>query len=277
MSTENTYIVLENGRANRRYWLDLWAYRSLLLQLARRDVAVHYRQTLIGGLWALIRPLATVAVLTIVFSRVAKLNSEGGAPYSLYVLAAMVPWQLFATVLAESSNSLINNANLVSKVYFPRMVVPLSTVGVPAIDMLVMLPCLAGLMGYHGWVPSMRLLVLPLFLLLAALVALGFGLFLCSLNVKYRDVRYVIPFILQFGVYLSPIGYASSKVPSEYALAYHLNPMVFVIDGVRWSLLGVGDPFRDGYWVVSVAVAVLAVMAGVKLFRSTERSFVDVI
>jgi lipopolysaccharide transport system permease protein len=269
--------VLEPGRADRRYWYDLWVFRELLFQLARRDVAVHYKQTIIGGLWAVVRPLVTVVILTVVFSRVAKLDADGGVWYPLYVLAAMIPWQLFAAVLGESSNSLVNNANLVSKVYFPRMLVPLSAVGVPLVDLAVMLPILAVLMAYAGVAPPWQVVFAPLFLLFALVTALGFGLALCSLNVKYRDVRYVIPFILQFGVYLSPIGYATSKVPAEYQLAYHLNPMVFAIDGMRWSLLGVGDPFAGGGWAVSVAVTLLAVVVGVRYFRATEKTFADVI
>lgn len=270
-------IVLEPGRADRRYWYDLWAFRELLFQLARRDVAVHYKQTVIGGLWAVVRPLVTVAILTVVFSRVAKLDADGGVWYPLYVLAAMIPWQLFASVLGESSNSLVNNANLVSKVYFPRMLVPLSAVGVPLVDLAVMLPILAVLMAYAGTAPPWQVVFAPLFLLFALATALGFGLTLCSLNVKYRDVRYVIPFVLQFGVYLSPIGYATSKVPAEYQLAYHLNPMVFALDGMRWSLLGVGDPFAGGGWAVSVAVTLIAVVVGVRYFRATEKTFADVI
>ncbi len=270
-------VILEPGRADRRYWYDLWVYRELLLQLARRDVAVHYKQTVIGGLWAVVRPLVTVVILTVVFSRVAKLDADGGVWYPLYVLAAMIPWQLFAAVLGESSNSLVNNANLVSKVYFPRMLVPLSSVGVPLVDLAVMVPILAVLMAYAGVAPPWQVVFAPLFLLFALVTALGFGLALCSLNVKYRDVRYVIPFILQFGVYLSPIGYATSKVPAEYQLAYHLNPMVFAIDGMRWSLLGVGDPFAGGGWAVSVAVTLIAGVVGVRYFRATEKTFADVI
>jgi lipopolysaccharide transport system permease protein len=270
-------LILEPGRADRQYWRDLWTYRELLFQLARRDVAVHYKQTLIGGLWAIVRPLVTVLILTVVFSRVAKLEADGGVWYPLFVLAAMIPWQFFATVLGESSNSLINNANLVSKVYFPRMLVPFSSVGVPLVDLVVMLPILAILMVYAGTIPSWPIVFAPIFLVFALFSAVGFGLALCSLNVTYRDVRYVIPFVLQFGVYLSPIGYATSQVPAEYQLAYHLNPMVFAIDGMRWSLLGVGDPFAGGGWLVSMAVTLVALVLGVRYFRKTEKTFADVI
>jgi lipopolysaccharide transport system permease protein len=270
-------LVLEPGRADRLYWRDLWAFRGLLFQLARRDIAVHYKQTVIGGLWAVARPLVTVVILTVVFSRVAKLEADGGVWYPLFVLAGMLPWQFFASLLGESSNSLVGNANLVSKVYFPRLLVPLSALGVPLVDMLVLTPFLAGMMVYAGVVPGWQLVFAPLFLLLGAVPALGFGFGLCALNVKFRDVRYLIPFILQFGVYVSPIGYATSQVPAEYQLLYHLNPMVFVIDGLRWSLLGVGDPFAGGGWVVSSAVLLIALAVGVWYFRHTERTFADVI
>lgn len=270
-------LVLEAGRADRQYWRDLWAFRELLFQLARRDVAVHYKQTVIGGLWAVARPLVTVVILTVVFSRVAGLEADGGVWYPLFVLAGMLAWQFFAAILGESSNSLVNNANLVSKVYFPRLLVPLSAVGVPLLDMLVLSPFLIGMMVYAGVVPPWQLVFAPLFLLLAAVTALGVGFGLCALNVKYRDVRYVIPFILQFGVYVSPIGYATSKVPPDYQVVYHLNPMVFVIDGLRWSVLGVGDPFAGGGWLVSLAVSIVALLAGVWYFRRTERTFADVI
>jgi lipopolysaccharide transport system permease protein len=272
-----TPLILEAGRADRQYWRDLWAYREILWQLARRDVAVHYKQTLIGAAWAVIRPLVTVVILTVVFSRVARLDADGGVWYPLFVLAGMIPWQLFAAILSESSNSLVNNANLVSKVYFPRLLVPLSSLGVPTVDLAVMLPILITIMLLGGVIPGAALLAFPLFLAFAAFSALGFGLGLCALNVQYRDVRYVIPFVLQFGVYVSPIGYATSKVPEEFRLAYHLNPMTFAIDGVRWSLLGVGNPFAGWGWVVSLGVASLGWWLGLRHFRRTERSFADVI
>ncbi|MBU6275052.1 MAG: ABC transporter permease [Planctomycetes bacterium] len=278
MSSESrNQLILESGRADRQYWKDLWTFRELLFQLVRRDVSVHYKQTVIGAAWAVVRPLVTVVILTMVFSRVAKLNADGGIWYPLYVLVGMTAWQLFASVLGESSNSLVANANLVSKVYFPRMLVPLSTIGVPLVDLAVMVPILAVMMAIGGVVPQWRVIFAPIFLLLALAAAIGLGLVLSSLNVKYRDVRYVIPFVLQFGVYISPIGYPTSRVPAEYQLAYHLNPMVLAIDGMRWSLLGVGNPFAGGAWLVSVAVTLAALYAGVQYFRRTEKNFADVI
>jgi lipopolysaccharide transport system permease protein len=270
-------VVLEPGRAERRYWRDLWEYRELLFFLAWRDVAVHYKQTLIGVAWAIIRPLLTVVIFTIIFGRIARLPADGGVWYPLLVLAGMLPWQFFATALGESANSLVANSNLISKVYFPRMLVPLSSVGVPLVDLGVSLPLVGLLMAYQGVVPPWQVVLVPLFILLAAAAATGFGLLLCALNVRYRDVRYVIPFLVQFGLFLSPVGFSTAVVPEEWRLLFHLNPMVFAIDGMRWSLLGVGDPFAGGGWVISLAVTVVLIVLGVRYFRKTERTFADVI
>ena len=270
-------IVLEAGRADRLYWQDIWGFRDLLLQLAKRDVSVHYKQAAIGAAWALIRPLATVLILTAVFSRVAKLEADGGVWYPLLVLTGTLPWQFFAGILSESSNSLVANSNLISKVYFPRMLVPLSAVGVQLVDLIVVLPIVAAMMAYTGWAPPVQVVLLPVFLVLAAVAAVGFGLGLCALNVRYRDVRYALPFVIQFGVFLSPIGYSTSKVPAEYQLLFHLNPMAFVIDGVRWSLLGVGNPFAGGGWLVSLAVIAVTLVLSARYFRATEKTFADAI
>jgi lipopolysaccharide transport system permease protein len=270
-------IVLEPGRAGRRYWRDLWEYRELLYFLAWRDVAVHYKQTVIGVAWAVLRPLTTMVIFTVIFSRIAGLPSEGGVWYPLLVLAGMLVWQFFATVLSESANSLVANSNLVSKVYFPRMLVPLSSVGVPLVDLAVLLPLMGVLMAYKGVAPPWQIVFAPLFILLAAAVALGFGLLLCALNVRFRDVRYVLPYIVQLGLFLSPVGFSTTVVPQEWRLLFHLNPIVFVIDGMRWSLLGVGDPFDGGGWALSLAVTIVLVVLGVLYFRKTERTFADVI
>lgn len=270
-------VILEPGRADRRYWRDLVEYRELLGFLAWRDVSVHYKQTVIGVAWAVLRPLLTMVILTFIFSRVAKLPADGAVWYPLFVLAGMLVWQFAAGVLSEASNSLVANANLVSKVYFPRMLVPLAGLGVPTADLLVTLPIVGLLMVYAGHAPPWQVVFLPLFVLFAACVALAFGLLFCALNVRFRDVRYVLPFVIQFGVYLTPVGYSTGIVPAEYRWAYNLNPMVLAVDGVRWSLLGVGDPFAGGYWVASVAVTALAGWAGVRYFRATERTFADVI
>lgn len=270
-------LVLEAGRAASRYWLDLWEYRELLFFLAWRDIAVHYKQTIIGMAWAVIRPLTTMLIFTFVFSRIAKLPADEGVWYPLFILAALLPWQFFAAILGESANSLVANSNLISKVYFPRMLVPLSTLGVPLVDFLVSIPIMGLLMVYAGWTPAWQIVFAPLFLLLAATLALGFGLMLCALNVRFRDVRYVIPFILQIGLFLSPVGFSTSIVPEDWRLAFSLNPMVFVIDGMRWSVLGVGDPFASGGWPLSLAVTSVMLVIGIRYFRKTERTFADVI
>jgi lipopolysaccharide transport system permease protein len=275
-------IVLEPGRSDRHYWRDLWEYRELLYFLAWRDIAVHYKQTIIGVAWAVIRPLSTMIIFTLIFGRIANLQADklpNGKEvwYPLLVLAGMLPWQFFATTLNESANSLINNTNLISKVYFPRMLVPLSSVGVPLVDLGVSLPLLVLMMVSKDTVPPWQVVFAPLFILLAAAAALGFGLLLCALNVRYRDVRYVIPFIVQFGLFLSPIGFSTSNVPSQWRLVFDLNPMVFVIDGLRWSLLGIGDPFASGGWVLSLLVTAALIVLGTRYFRNAERTFADVI
>ena len=269
-------IIIEPGRAGRQYRRDLWRYRELLFFLAWRDVAVRYKQTVIGVAWALIPPLATMLVFVLVFSKVAHLPSEG-VPYPLLVLAGMLPWQLFASALGESSNSLVGNANLISKVYFPRLVVPLSSLAVGLIDFLIGLPVLAVLMIAYGVAPGWQLVFLPLFVALALASAWSLGLWLCALNVRYRDVRYVIPFIVQFGLYVSPVGYSTAIVPSEWRWLFALNPMAGVIEGVRWSLFGTPPPFAEPGFAVSLALTAALLAGGVWYFRRTERTFADVI
>jgi lipopolysaccharide transport system permease protein len=269
-------IVLEHGRADRHYWLDLWRYRELLVFLAWRDVSVHYKQTLIGVAWAVLRPVSTMLVFTLVFSKVARLPSDG-VPYLLLVLGGMLPWQLFATSLGESSNSLVGNANLISKVYFPRLLVPLSSLGVALVDFAISLPVLVGLLVYYEVAPTWRLLALPLFVVFALAAAVGAGFWLAALNVRYRDVRYVIPFLMQFGMYLSPVGYSTSAAPEGWRWVFLLNPMAAVIDGVRWSLFGTEPPCGWAGFAVALGVVLVLLAGGVSYFRKTERTFVDVI
>ncbi len=269
-------LIIEPGRSAKNYWGDLWRYRELLYTLAWRDISVHYKQTVIGIAWAVIRPLTTVLVFTLVFSRIAGLTSES-VPYVLLVMAGVLPWQMFATCLGESSNSLVANGNLVSKVYFPRLLVPLSSLAVGMVDFLVTLPFLFGLCLYYEIWPTWRIVTLPAFVVLAFISANSLGLWLCALNVRYRDVRYIIPFLLQFGLYLSPIGYSSSRVPQEYRWLYDLNPMVGVIDGFRWSLFGGRSPFESPSFYISFALVAAMLYGGVRYFRKTERTFADVI
>jgi lipopolysaccharide transport system permease protein len=271
-------LVIKAGRTERLYWRDLWRYRELLFLLAYRDIAVHYKQTVIGIAWALLRPLVTMLVFVFVFSMVARLPS-GDVPYPLLVLAGMLPWQMFATALSESSNSLVNNANLVAKVYFPRLVVPLSALMVGLVDFLVCLPVLIVLMIVWEVTPTWRLAFLPLFMGLALTAACGLGLWLCALNVRYRDVRYIIPFVVQFGLYLSPVGYTSAIVPSQWRALYRINPMAGVIDGIRWSLFGpsVEPPFAEPSFAISLVLVAAMLVGGLWYFRRTERTFADVI
>jgi lipopolysaccharide transport system permease protein len=271
-------VILEPGRLERQYWRDLWRYRELLGFLAWRDVVVHYKQTLIGVAWAVLRPLATTAVFVLVFSRLAKVPRPPGVDSSaLLVLAGMLPWQLFATTLSEASNSLVTNSHLISKIYFPRLLIPLAAVAVSLVDLLVSLPVLAALMAWEGhYPPAWRLLALPLLVALAAAAALGAGLWLAALNVRYRDVRYLIPFLVQFGLYLSPVGFSIDVVPHAYRPLYALNPMVAVIEGFRWALLGT-DSLDGTALGLSAAVTAVLLAGGLWYFRRTERTFADVI
>jgi lipopolysaccharide transport system permease protein len=270
-------VVIEAERSGRHYWRDLWRYRELFFFLAWRDILVRYKQTAIGIAWSVVRPLLTMLAFTFVFGRLANLPSEGGAPYPILVFAAMLPWQFFSLALSESSMSLVSNANLVSKIYFPRLIVPASTVMVNVVDFLISFALLLALMLGFQFVPDWKMLLVPLFLLLACVTSLGAGLWLSALTVKYRDFRYVVPFIAQFGLYISPVGFTSSIIPDEWRLLYSLNPMVGVIDGFRWALLG----SHAGLYLPGVGLSVIVSLAlawgGMRYFRATERWFADVI
>lgn len=284
LSTRNCYkmtqqtpeLIIEAGRIERQYWQDLWRYRELFYFLAWRDILVRYKQTFIGILWAVIRPFLTMVVFTVVFGRLAKLPSEG-VPYPILVFAAMLPWQFFANALAECSSSLITNANLLSKVYFPRLIVPTSAVIVSFVDFLISGMVLLGLMAWYNFVPSWQILTLPLFILIAFLAAMGAGLWLAALNVQYRDFRYIVPFIVQFGLYVSPVGFSSSIVPEQWKLWYSLNPMVGVIDGFRWAILGQNTQFLTYEFAISLSLVFLLLITGISYFRKMERTFADVI
>ena len=270
-------IVIEAGRSERHYWLDLWRYRELFRVLARRDLSVRYKQTVFGLLWALIRPFLAMVVFTVIFGRIAKLPTEGNVPYALMVFAGLLPWTFFSTGLSEASNSLINNTNLISKVYFPRLIMPIATVGVAFADFLISFFILLGLMVWYWFLPDWRMILLPLFVLLCFFASVGPALWITALNVKYRDFRHIIPFILQFGLYLSPVGFSSTVVPDRWRLLYSLNPMVGVIDGFRWCILrGQVDLYLEGL-LVSVAVIAFFLWFGVRQFRKAEKSFADLI
>jgi lipopolysaccharide transport system permease protein len=270
-------IIIEPGRHERNYWGDLWRYRELFRVLAWRDLAVRYKQTVIGAAWAVIRPFLTMLVFTIIFGRLAKLPSEGAAPYALMVFAGMLPWTFFSTGLSEASNSLVSNANLISKVYFPRLIVPTATIVVAFVDFLIAFLILMLLMAWYQYPPGWRMLVLPIFTLLAFLTSMGPALWITALNVKYRDFRYVIPFIVQFGLYVSPVGFSSSVVPEKWRLLYSLNPIVGVIDGFRWCVLNGQSPLYLPGLAASVIVAAFFLWFGINRFRRMERSFADLI
>jgi lipopolysaccharide transport system permease protein len=276
MTLNSTELIIESGRVERQYWQDLWRYRELFYFLSWRDILVRYKQTIIGIAWALIRPFLAMVVFTVVFGKIAKLPSDG-VPYPILVFAAMLPWQFFSNSLTNCSNSLIGNANLISKVYFPRLIVPVSAVVVSFVDFLVSGMILLGLMAWYNFIPSWRIITLPLFVLIAVLASVGGGLWFASLNVKYRDFRYVVPFVVQFGQYISPVGFSSSIVPEDLKFFYYLNPLVGVIDGFRWAIIG-GD--TQIYWLgfsLSVGLVLLIFATGVWYFRKTERTFADVI
>lgn len=275
VNSSQAELIIEAGRTEKQYWQDLWKYRELFYFLAWRDILVRYKQTAIGIFWALIRPFLTMVVFTIVFGNLAKLPSS--APYPILVFAAMLPWQFFSNALTECSNSLINNANLVSKIYFPRLIVPTSSVIVSFVDFLISGMILLALMAWYNFVPSWRILTLPAFIIIAFAASMGAGLWLAALNVKYRDFRYIVQFIAQFGIYISPVGFSSSIVPEKWRLLYSINPMVGVIDGFRWAILGGEAKIYLPGFILSTGLVVLLFISGIWYFRKTERSFADVI
>lgn len=270
-------LIIKAGQGERQYWQDLWRYRELFYFLAWRDILVRYKQTAVGMAWALLRPFLTMVVFTVVFGNFAKLAVNSNVPYPIMVFAGLLPWQFFSNALSECSNSLITNANLLSKVYFPRLVVPASAVVVSFVDFMISGIILLGLMAWYSFVPTWRILTLPLFIAIAFAAATGVGLWLATLNVKYRDFRYIVPFIVQFGLYISPVGYNSAVVPEKWRLLYSLNPMVGVIDGFRWAILGnESQIYWSGFWL-SLGIVFLTLVTGIWYFRQMERTFADVI
>lgn len=269
-------VVIRAGGSWAGYWAEVWRFRELFYFLAWRDVKVRYKQTAIGVGWALIRPLLVMLIFTVVFSKLANLVSPGNVPYPLLVMAGMLPWQFFSVVMGEGSNSLFVNANLITKVYFPRLIIPASCVAVALVDLLISGALLVGMFAWFGFVPPIQALLLPLFIIMAFLAALGIGLLLSALTVRYRDVRYVVPFLVQFGLYATPVGFSTASIPEEYRWLFALNPMVGVIEGFRWSLLGNGI-LDNGVLPVSLAATVVLLVGGFRYFRATERQIADTI
>jgi lipopolysaccharide transport system permease protein len=269
-------LVIEAGRAGHHYWSDIWRYRDLFFFLVWRDILVRYKQTVIGIAWVVIRPIMTMLVFTLVFGKLAKLPSDG-VPYSLMVFSGMLPWFFFSSALSESSNSMVSNSNLLSKVYFPRIIVPTSAIIVCLVDFFLSFLVLVPFMFYYGLFPDWKVITVPLFLLLAVMAALGFGLWLSALNIKYRDFRIVLPFVVQIGMYVSPVGFSSNIVPEKWRMLYSLNPMVGVIDGFRWALLGGNFKLYLPGLFVSVALTFIVFVTGLSYFRRTERTFADLL
>ena len=270
-------LVLEAGRTDLLYWQDLWRYRELFFILAWRDVAVRYKQTVIGVAWAFVRPFMTMVVFTVVFGKIAKLPTEGDAPYAIMVFAGLLPWTLFASILTDASTSIVGSFSLISKVYFPRLIVPLSTVLVAVIDFAVSLSILAGLMVWYGVMPGWQILLLPVFVLLTLLCSIGPALWAAAILVKYRDFRFIVPFVTQIGLYISPVGFSGKIVPEQWSLLYRLNPMVGIIDGFRWCILGGDSPLDGPGFAIGVGVIFVLLWWGIRSFRRSERAFADLI
>lgn len=274
-------VFIEPGRAEKNYWKDLWRYRELFYILSWRDLKVRYKQTVIGVLWSVLRPLLTMAIFTFVFKNVAKFEAPGGINYAVLVFAGLLPWQFFAAGLTEASNSLVGNERLISKVYFPRMIIPAASVITSLVDFFISLVLMFGLMILFGTEASVNLVLLPLFIIMAFFASFGVGLWLTALNVKYRDFKHVVPFLVQIGLYISPVGFtsdiASKMIPEKFRLLYYLNPMAGVIDGFRWCFFGDKTPI---YWpgmLLSLAVIIIFLLIGIRTFRRMEKSFADLI
>jgi lipopolysaccharide transport system permease protein len=274
-SSEKTIIIEPGGNFN-RYWQDLWDYRELFFFLSWRDILVRYKQTLIGILWSILRPLLTMLVFTIVFGRLANLPSNG-IPYPILVFSAMLPWQFFANSISESSNALIRNNTLVSKIFFPRVIIPTTSIAVSFVDFFISFVLLGIFMIYYKFIPGITMLTLPFFLGIAVLAAMGAGLWFSALNVKYRDIMFVVPFVVQFGLYISPVGFSSTIIPEKWKLLYSVNPMVGVIDGFRWAVTGGESALYMPGFILSIIISLVLFCSGLWYFRMTERFFADLI
>jgi lipopolysaccharide transport system permease protein len=279
MHNDRAELILESGRSEKNYWKDIWRYRELFYILSWRDIKVRYKQTVMGAAWGVIRPLLTMIVFTFVFGKVANLAGKNGPPYPILVLAGLLPWQFFSTGLSESSNSMIGSVNLISKVYFPRMIVPASSIITSLVDLGISFLLLLVMMAYYHYTPPIQILLLPLFTIVAFLLAFGVGLYIAALNVKFRDFRYIVPFIIQIGIYITPVGYSSNIIAEKYSekarFWYSLNPIVGIIDGYRWCITR-----ETMYWpgfFLSMGMTLFFLWLGIWYFRKTEKSFADLI
>lgn len=269
--------VIEAGRNWSHYWLDIWCYRDLLFYLSWRDVLVRYKQTVIGLTWSILRPFMTMVIFTIIFGKLAKFPLEGSAPYPVLVFSALLSWQLFANTLNETSNSIVRNSAMISKVYFPRLIIPASTIIVGLVDFLIAFFLFILIMVWYQHIPDWRILTLPLFIALAIATSFGAGLWMSALNVRYRDIRHIAPFLVQFGLFISPVGYSSSLIPDKWRLLYSINPMVGVIDGFRWAILGGESNIYIPGLFLSVGLTFLLMWSGLRYFRKVEKTFADMI
>jgi lipopolysaccharide transport system permease protein len=269
-------VLIKAGGSERHYWADMWRHRELLYFFVWRDLLVRYKQTALGVAWAWLRPFLTMIVFTVIFGTLAKLPSDN-APYPILVFAALLPWQFFANAVAEGGNSVVASAHMISKVYFPRALIPISAVLVGLVDLVISVILLAPIFVWYGFPATWRLCTVPIFVAFAFFAALGVAFWLAALHVKYRDVRYVIPFIVQIGLYVSPVGFSSNIVPEQWRLIYSLNPMVGVIDAFRWAILGGTSEFNWHSFGTAVLVILAMLISSAAYFRSTERSFADVI
>jgi lipopolysaccharide transport system permease protein len=277
LNTDKKYeLIIEANKSKLNYWKDIWEYRELFYFLAWRDILVRYKQTVLGIAWSVIRPFLTMVVLTIVFGKIAGLPS-GNAPYAIMVYAAMLPWQYFSTSFSDSSNAMISNSNLLTKVYFPRIIIPATTIVVCVIDFLISFAILVILMIYYQYAPGWQIITLPLFLLIATITSLGTGFFISALNVQYRDFKYIVPFIIQFGLYISPVGYSTDTISEKWRFIYSLNPMVGVIDGFRWAILGGNSKIYLPGFILSIFVSLVFLFLGIKTFRKMECVFADIV
>jgi lipopolysaccharide transport system permease protein len=272
------HIIIEPGRTKKNYWKDLWRYRELFYILSWRDIKVRYKQTVLGILWAVIRPLLTMLIFTFIFGTVAGMKNNSTVPYAIIVFAGLLPWQFFSNALTESSNSLIGNERLITKVYFPRMIIPASSVITSFIDFFISFIILLALLVFYKYAPPAEIFLMPLFWIMAFIASAGPGLYLTALNVKYRDFRYIIPFIVQFGLFISPVGFASSAIPGKWQWLYSLNPMVGVIDGFRWCIVkNAPNPMLHYPFYISSGIALLLLWFAVHQFRKMEKNFADLI
>jgi lipopolysaccharide transport system permease protein len=271
-------IVIEPGKIEKNYWRDIWKYKELFYILSWRDVKVRYKQTVFGILWAFIRPFLTMIIFTFIFNKVAGLKTQESTPYALLVFSALLPWQFFSTSLSSAGESLITNANLLTKIYFPRIIVPASAIITNFIDLLISMVVLILMMIYFKYLPSTKIFFLPIFILFSLFSSFSFGVFISTLNVKYRDFRYVVPFVIQIGLYISPVGFSSSVVPEKWRYIYYLNPIAGIIDSFRWSIIkDSGINIFSPYIFISFSISILFFIIGVKKFRKMEKNLADII